>query len=164
MKEKIDSREIYEKVVLEALELYHQSEYSKALEKFLRLAEYNFQNMKVHEMLGYIYLKLDLIQKAEEEYEILMKLAKEKNIEFKKPTFEELVEAAGDEGEALRQFEALEASGFEDFSPEETKVVINLGLIYMAKGKYREAEKIFEKHHAQLSALREKKIAEERNT
>nr|HPN82089.1 hypothetical protein [Spirochaetota bacterium] len=66
---RIYSYDEYKEMTFEAVEDFNNREYGKALEKFLDLAETNPENPKVHEILVLIYLKLDMLDKAQAEFE-----------------------------------------------------------------------------------------------
>ena len=154
---KIENKEQYEKIVNEVAKLYEQEKYEESIIKFQELAQYNFENVKVHELLCYNYLKLNQVKEAEKEFEILVGLSKKKNINFKLKTFDQMIEHIGSEKEIEHEYNKLMKKELNEISPKETGVVINMGLVHMAKGEYGKAKKVFQDHYEQLISLREKK-------
>ncbi len=140
---KIKDFKQYEKITYEAAQDFSKKKYNDSLKKFKLLADYNFENLKVHEMLVYNYLKLEEIEKSEEEFEVLLKLAREKNIHLQLKSFDELVDETEDIEVLEEHYEQILEKKNEEVSLyEDTKTVFDLSFKYMAEGKFEEAEKI----------------------
>lgn len=135
----------YREITFEAVEDFNHKDYDQALQKFLDLSETNPNNPKVHEVLVLIYLKLDMLEKAQEEFEAYQKLLGNSIPGFSLPerkTFDQLAEEAGDPVELERACETI-MSGTEKLDPwQSTDTVSKLGIIYMAQGEYRKAEEL----------------------
>lgn len=156
---KISGFEDYRKVSEEGAALYNKGDYKAALTRFKALAEANFNNFKVHETLAYIYLKLNDPVSAEKEYRIAIEIAKKENIAVpRERTFDEVVRDikmdAGDTKKLVADYQRIMK---EAVSPEEAKkhvgTAISLGILYMAKGQYSEAEKILNNYKNRYQAL-----------
>ena len=132
-------------MTFEAVEDFNNREYGKALEKFLDLAETNPENPKVHEILVLIYLKLDMLDKAQAEFETYHKLLGQSVPGLALPprkTFGQLASEAGDRVELERACDAI-MSGSEKLDPwQSTDMVSKLGIVYMSQGEYRKAEEL----------------------
>lgn len=142
---RIYSYDEYREMTFEAVEDFNRKDYNKALEKFLDLAETNPNNPKVHEILVLIYLKLDMLGKAQEEFEAYHRLLGESIPGLTLPvrkSFNQLATEAGDQVELERACEAI-MSGSEKLDPwQSTDTVSKLGIVYMSQGEYRKAEEL----------------------
>ncbi|MCX7883096.1 MAG: hypothetical protein N2314_07740 [Brevinematales bacterium] len=139
----IRSFEEYRDITYEAVELYHKKKYKQALKKFLALAETNPTNLKVHEMLTYVYLQLGEFEKADEEYQRYLELLFAQYPDMRKPrTFEEIVQDAGDYEEAKRSYENLLSSPTTYDLFEGMAIASRLAIHQMARGEYEKAEEV----------------------
>lgn len=139
----ISTFEEYRDITYEAVKLYHKKKYKQALKKFLALEETNYTNLKVHEMLTYVYLQLGEFEKADEQYHIYLDLLSQQYPDIKKPrTFEEIVESAGNYEEACQCYERLVncPDSYDMF--EGMAIVSRLAILSMAKGEYKKAEEV----------------------
>ncbi len=139
----IKTFEEYRDVTYEAVELFHKKKYKQALKKFLALEETNYTNLKVHEMLVYIYLQLGEFEKADEQYRIYLELLSEQYPEIRKPrSFEEIVEEAGDYNEAKNSYDNFlkEPEKYDVF--EGMAIASRLAIHYMSQGEYEKAEEV----------------------
>ncbi|NPV38178.1 MAG: hypothetical protein HPY78_02760 [Brevinematales bacterium] len=135
--------EEYRDITYEAVELYHKKKYKQALKKFLALAETNPTNLKVHEMLTYVYLQLGEYEKADEEYQIYLKLLFEQYPEMRRPrTFEEIVQDAGEYEEAKKSYENMIAHPMNYDMFEGMAIASRLSIHHMARGEYEKAEEV----------------------
>ena len=64
----------YKKIAFEAINDYNKHNYLAALEKFKKMSELNKKNVKIHEILVYIYIKLKDFNRAKEEFNSIKKL------------------------------------------------------------------------------------------
>lgn len=135
----------YREITFEAVEDFNRKDYDQALAKFLDLAETNPENPKVHEILVLIYLKLDRLDKAQEEFEAYHRLLGESVPGLslpKRKSFDEMAQEAGDRVELERACEFI-MSGSEKIDPwHSTDTVSRLGIVYMSQGEYRKAEEL----------------------
>lgn len=139
----IRSFEEYKDVTYEAVALYHKKKYKQALKKFLALAETNPTNLKVHEMLTYVYLQLGEFEKADEEYKIYLELLYQQYPDIQKPrTFEEIVQESGNYEEAKKSYENLLSEPMKYDIFEGMAIVSRLAIHYMAQGRYEKAEEV----------------------
>jgi len=142
---KITSFEEYRDTTYEAVEDYNNKEYGKALEKFLSLAETNPTNPKVREVLVLVCLKLEMYDKAQEEYEIYMKLLAEsmpKALIPKRKTFEEVVTEAGDQAKLEKEYKKVMKKTKNFDIRHSIDTASRLGVVLMASGEYRKAEEL----------------------
>jgi len=142
---RITSFEQYRDTTYEAVEDYNSKDYRKALEKFLDLAETNPSNPKVHEILILTYLKLDMFDKAQQEYEVYCRLVGELMPEMRIPprkTFDEVAREAGNQLKLEKEHKKImkKTGDFDVYKSSDT--VSRLSIVYMAKGEYRKAEDI----------------------
>jgi len=135
--------EEYRDITYEAVELYHKKKYKQALKKFLALAETNPTNLKVHEMLTYVYLQLGEFEKADEEYRLYLELLYEQYPEVRRPrTFEEIVQDAGEYHEAKQSYEHLMAHPDQYDMFEAMAIASRLAIHHMARAEYTQAEEV----------------------
>ncbi|URA11160.1 tetratricopeptide repeat protein [Thermospira aquatica] len=139
----IKTFEEYRDITYEAVELFHKKKYKQALKKFLALEETNYTNLKVHEMLVYIYIQLGEFEKADEQYRIYLELLSEQYPDIpKRRTFEEIVESAGNYEEAQHSYENLlkEPEKYNIF--EGMAIASRLAIHHMNRGEYEKAEEV----------------------
>ncbi len=155
----ISSFDDYRKISEEGSVLYNKADYKGALAKFTALAAANYNNFKVHETLSYIHLKLNDPANAEKEYRIALEIAKKENMPVpREKTFDEVVrdikKEAGDTKKIVNDYQKVMK---EAVSPSEVQrhvgTAIQLGILYMAKGQYAEAEKILNNYKTRYQAL-----------
>ena len=133
----------YRDTTLEAVELYNQKEYKKSLERFLEMEKTNFKNIKIHEMLILVHIKLENLPEADRQFAILQDLLREENIVLEKPkTFEDLVQKAGSVQKAEKKFEKLMESIETDNLIENSEIPFNLSYLYLSEGNYAKAEEV----------------------
>ncbi len=151
---KIKNFQEYEQLAKEAMEFFYSEKYEISLKLFLSLADYNPDNLKIHEMLTYNYLKLDEVEKSKKEFDIFLKLSKEqKNISLSIPSFEDMIEDIGDQDSINNEYQLVLEKNTNELKLEDTKKVFNMGFLHMSKGNYKEAEKIFKHFKKQLSSI-----------
>ena len=137
----IDSKEQYETTVHEAAELFNNKKYEQSLVRFLQLADANYENTMVHEMLCENYLKLGNIQMAEKEYDTLIDLSKKQGRAPRMRSFHEVVNDLGDDREIEEDYQQMmDRSETASVPVEESEKAIKYGLILMSQGKFKEAE------------------------
>lgn len=142
--------EEYKEFTLDAVESYNKKDYQNALSKFLKLAEKNYDNYKIHEILCTIYLKLENIEEAEKEYSIYFDLLKKQIPDLpQKKNFNELIKDLDDIDELEKKYtDIMEETALpEDDSSFSGKIqlsndAIHFSLACMANGDYERAEKI----------------------
>ncbi|MDR2734842.1 MAG: hypothetical protein LBC99_09450 [Spirochaetota bacterium] len=142
---RITSFEQYRDITYEAVEDYNNKEYHQALGKFLDLAETNPSNPKVHEILILTYLKLEMYDKAQQEYEIYHRLVGELMPEMRIPprkTFDEVAREAGNQLKLEKEHKKVMKKNGKFDVYHSTDTVSRLSIVYMAKGEYRKAEDI----------------------
>jgi len=135
--------EEYRDITYEAVELYHKKKYKQALKRFLALEEANYTNLKVHEMLVYVYLQLSEFEKADQEYQIYLDLLSQQYPEISRPrTFKEVVQSAGNYDEAYKAYQLLlaEPQNYDMF--EGMAIASRLAVHHMAQGEYNKAEEV----------------------
>ncbi len=139
--------EQYESLTYSAAGKYNKSDYETALDMFLRLAENNWENPKVHEVLANIYLKLNRIDKSREEFHIYLDLLKRDDPSIILPrSFDELVEEAGEMDATRSRYDKImkkrsHPEPFADFD-----VPAKLSILYMSIGDYKKAEQVLVKY------------------
>ena len=138
----------YKKITLEAIKDYNSQNYKSALKKFKKMSEINYDNTKIHEILVYLYLKLNIIKKAEEEFN-LMKEILNKNSSYQDQEFEDINNLISDEIDIIilkKEYEEIlnqpESYNFN----KEFKVVKKLSDVYMSAKQYKEAENVLEEY------------------
>ena len=154
---RINTFDDYREITFEAVEDYNRQDYDLALAKFLDLAETNPGNPKVHEILVLIYLKLDMLEQAQEAFERYHALLAESVPHLKLParrTFQDLCREAGDQKELERECAGImqENGAFDMFRGTDT--VSRLGIVYMAQGDYRKAEELLLSYKEKVLATR----------
>ena len=146
MAKKIETFEEYEKYTISAAELFNKKDYEKALEQFLQMSEYNYDNFKVHETISVIYLKLNRVEEAQKEYNIAIELMKKKNIDISSPRpFAEIIEEFEDIETLEEKYEVIIASE-EHKEKKNTRLPIQIGMQYMAQGEYEKAVEFLNAH------------------
>lgn len=141
----------YKKLTLDAVDNFNNKDFKEALKKFKKMAKKNKNNTKVHEVLAYIYLELKDIKNAEKEYNIFLSLYKEKygNSDENYNDFDELlnnIKEENDIGQLEKQVNTIvNKNKHIDFLTDMEKLY-QLAILYMADGKYKEAEKILCKY------------------
>jgi len=145
----------YKELTVEALELYHAGDFEEALFKFLYLAEHNPNNAKVHEMLAYLYLKKDNLEKAEQEYQIYKTLLVSENsyLEIPERSFEDVVQDAGDFEELSEEYNRIMSKDRELDLFEDGHIASALSLHYFARGDYQSAEQVLENFKAHYESM-----------
>jgi len=141
----ITSFEQYRDITYEAVEDYNNKDYRQALGKFLDLAETNPSNPKVHEILILTYLKLDMFDKAQQEYEIYCKLVGELMPEMRIPpkkTFDDVAREAGNQLKLEKEHKKIMKKNAKFDVYHSVDTVSRLSIVYMAKGDYSKAEDI----------------------
>lgn len=133
----------YREVTFEAVELFNKKLYDEALAKFLEMRESNAKNVKIREMLVYIYLHMGRLDEAEAEYQILQDILKEEGGIFRKTrSFDEIVAEAGDVEKVEKDYKKM----MKKYQPsnifEETEVPMKLSFLYMAQGEFEKAEEV----------------------
>lgn len=149
----------YEKLTYEAAEIFNRQDYKKALKKFLELEKANSKNIKVHEVLSYIYLQLHDIDKAQKEYNICRHLLSELHpeIEVATPkTFDEIVDDAGNLRDIEKEYKKIMRARKKDEIIDNFEVPAKLAILYMADGNYKKAEDILTKFRDKAIATVEK--------
>lgn len=143
----IQTSDEYRGIALKAAGLYNEKKFQQALEEFKKLAEYNPSNAKVHEVLAYIYLRLEQPQQAQEEYELYYRYALEQNPRLKKiPSFDEVVNSTRDEKILKEEYAKLiEAKSDADILAN-SSVPIELAIQQMHQGDYQQAEKTIQQY------------------
>ena len=162
----IDSVESYRQLTLEAADEYNRKNYESALEKFLRLCEVNYKNPKIHEVLVYIYLNLENVNKASEEYDICIRLMQESDPNFKAPiqkNFDELVSEAGNRDELEKQArEVMETTDGEKIIGQ-IETISKLSVIYMSQGEYAKAEELLCRYKEKLEKYYQQQMSLNQN-
>ena len=131
----------YKDVTLDAVEDFNNKSYDKALERFLEMEKVNYKNLKIHEMLVYLYLKMDRIENAEKQYQIVVQLERENNYNFKEmKIFDQIVQDAGDISAVEEQYNQL--INKEITADASIEVPAKLSVLYMSQGNYEKAEEI----------------------
>lgn len=149
----ITSFEKYRDFAGKAADVYNAGEYKKALEMFQELSRVNYDNIKVHETLAYIQLKLNNVAMAEKEFEIVLELARKRNQLVHLPrTFDELVRQMGDVRELEQDYKRIMTAPVPKGELLQTRTAIHLGIHYMAQGKYKQAEEILVKYKKKCEA------------
>lgn len=141
--------EKYKKIVLEAVNDYNNRNYKDALVKFKKMSEINYQNIKIHEILAYIYVKQNDIEKAEEELNLI------KSILNKGSSFDNFSEIENkndlnfDGNEFLKlekeYDEILKQTELKNFS-KDLEIITTLSNLYMSIKEYKKAEDILENY------------------
>ncbi|MGL4394751.1 MAG: tetratricopeptide repeat protein [Brevinema sp.] len=137
----------FDQVLLHAEELLKNGDYTNALKELLSLEVTKFDNIRVHELLADLYLKINKLDLAKEQCQICAHLIGsqyETSPELHEMrTFEDLVHEAGDIGEVTEQYKTLMANSVnhENFH-QGTKVAFNFATLLMAQNKYPEAERV----------------------
>lgn len=145
------SLEQYEALTYQAAENFNRKDYENALKKFLKLAENNWENPKVHEILSTIYLNLGNTEKSREEFHIYMDLLRRDNPELPAPrSFDELVADAGDISSVEAEYNRImkKKSCKDPFSSFD--VPARLAVLYMSEGKFKQAEDILTRFKARF--------------
>ena len=147
---KIKNYEEYEEVTRSALEAKKKKNYTLALEHLQRMAQYNNENYKVHEMLSSVLLELGNIDEADKEYRIALKLVEKQKggrIQVKMATFEEMVGGLREKEELEREYAELKEVIEKDSSDKTSNnLPIQLGIHLMASGEYGKAEELLVRH------------------
>jgi len=141
----ITSKEEYRQITLAAANDYNKKDYQKALKKFLKMADVNYDNDKLHELLAYIYLNLDQLDKAEEEFAIFRSLIRENNPGItpeELPTFEDLLARTSDTNLLEIETEQIMESKILNDPDKAISIISDLATRYMAEGKPDKAEDI----------------------
>lgn len=157
---KITNYEDYEKITLDAVEKYNSENYNDALKDFLAMAKYHPNNLKVHELLCYTYSKLKESEKAQKEYSIYLKLAKEQGKSvLKLKSFDELIKDAGDINEIQEDYEQSLNAQAEDFDlSDASAVAMKYTHLLMAQERYKEAASAMEAFKNKVLSLRKVKV------
>jgi hypothetical protein len=141
MSPRIETIDDYEALAYSAAEDFNRKDYEKALAKFLDMKEANPGNKKLHEVLFYIFLRLDRIEEAEKERLVYLDLAREENPHlFQLRTFDNLVEEAGDLKEVKNEFDRLMKKKDIDIF-EALEIFNKLNVLYLAREEYEKAGK-----------------------
>ncbi|MES0489191.1 MAG: hypothetical protein ABUK01_04315 [Leptospirales bacterium] len=148
MAKKIQTFEEYEKQTISAAEFFNKKEYNKALEQFLLLSEYNYDNFKVHETISVIYLKLDRVEEAQKEYDIVIELMKKQNINLSETrSFAEIINEFEDIETLQGKYEDLTANEeSKETEKKSTRLPIQIGMQFMAQGEYEKAIEFLNAH------------------
>lgn len=136
----------YKNFALEAINDFNNGDYETALPKFLEMERVNFENLKVHEVLSYIYLYLDRFEDAEEQIKIFRELAAKDNpfIEEKPKTFDQLVEESGNKKDVEKEYKKIMRKRKNIDPVIDFDVSARLSVIYMSEGKYDKALDVLE--------------------
>lgn len=141
----ITTFEEYKALTMAAVEEFNQHDYRDALQKFQKMAKANYQNPKIHEVLVYIYLKLNMIQEAEAELKIYREMLGKEVPQVSlvsTRTFHDLVEDAGDQKQLEKEYKSVMESKKEVDPYEGADTASRLGIIYMSQGNYKKAEEV----------------------
>ena len=132
--------EDYEKMVYSAAEDYNRKDYERAVIQFEELAVLNPKNKKIFEILFYIYLKLENLDKADDNRKKYLELVYEENPHLRQPkTFDDLVQEAGDFNQIKKEFDRIIThSDFLDIN-QALETLTNLNILYMSRQQYDEA-------------------------
>lgn len=138
------TKETYEKRTYEAAEFFNSGEYRTALKMFLELEEANPKNRKVHEVLVFIYLKLEEFTKAQRQYDILLKLMRDDNpsFSFELKSFDEVVAEAGSFEDARSAYDEIIRQETVQDPFADSQAAVKLALHYMAQKDFSKAEDI----------------------
>lgn len=134
----------YKDLTLQAVDDYNRKDYQAALKKFNQMEKENYANPKIHELLAYIYLKLNDLTNAEKQYDIYREMLRAENpdIVLDEITFEELVGSAGDLKEVEKDFKKIMKKK-KDLDPiKDFEVPSKLSVLYMSNGQYDKAEEV----------------------
>jgi tetratricopeptide (TPR) repeat protein len=134
----------YKELTLLAVDDYNRKDYQAALKKFSKMEKENYANSKIHELLAYIYLKLEDLKNAEKQYRIYRDMLRAENPEIvlDEVTFEDLVGSAGDIKEVEKDFKKL-MKKTKDLDPiKDFEVPSKLSVLYMSNGQYDKAEQV----------------------
>lgn len=139
---RIKNKEQYENAVYIAVEYFNDGKYEKSLDNFLELSEYNYDNLKVHEMLAYNYIKINELAKAKKEFKLFLKMAGSKHKIKKMKSFNEVIKDLRDEKIVKKDYNKV-VKKKKNITINDTQAVFEMGFIYLAKKRYKEAEKVF---------------------
>lgn len=145
MSKRIENQDQYKEMTYEAVENFNKDQFQEALQKFQTMAEANPTNAKVHEVLCFIYLKLEDIEKAEEEFKICCDLMEKQHpglVLKKDKTFEQQVREAGDPKTLQKDYDKIITSKEKVDLFHDMETVAKLSVVYMASGKFKKAEKL----------------------
>ena len=138
----------YKKIILEAIKDYNSQNYKSALKKFKKMSEINYDNTKIHEILAYLYIKLNSINKADEELDLIKEILN-KNSSDQDQKLEDINNLIFDENEIIilkKEYEEiLKQPKSYNFS-KEFKVVKKLSDIYLSTKQYKEAENVLDEY------------------
>ena len=142
-------KEYTEKTNLGA-ELYNNRKFEEALIIFLELSEYNTDNYKIYETLALIYIKLNNLEEAEKAYTKARKVFSRKHkTNFELQTFDEIVSRL----ETLDKLKAMYESENDEIKSgnKSHQLPIKVGMQYMARGDYKQAEEFLLAHRKKYS-------------
>lgn len=143
----------YEKKVYRAVDEYNKGDFQAARKTFTELSENNYQNLKVHEMLSLVCIKLDDLETAEKEYNIYLELLQQQNPGIKRPpSFEEAIERLPEREHLEEEYDELmktDPAADEQFS---AGIPVSLSMSLMAEGHYDEAEQVVTRYMKKFNA------------
>lgn len=140
----LSSFDEYKELTHAAAEDYNAGRAKEALEKFLTLEKHNPNNAKLHEVLSYVYVKLENPAEAQKHYQRYVELLLEQHPDWKKPpTFDEAVDEVFKRHGSLKEIEEKWEQEMEEGAEEISNTLpFDLSLAYMANGDYQKAEQV----------------------
>ncbi|MGL4388443.1 MAG: hypothetical protein ACRCTJ_03520 [Brevinema sp.] len=141
--------EEFDSILERAEQFLVNDNFMPALQDLINLEVTKFENIKVHELLADLFLKINQLDYAKEQCQICAHLI---SAQYDTPSssepynlrlFSDLVRDAGDIDEVGTQYKTLMMSTItnENFH-HGTKITFNFATLLMAQNKYKEAEKI----------------------
>lgn len=155
--------EEYKELTMTAVEEFNQQDYEKALRKFQEMAKANYHNPKIHEVLVYIYLKLNMIQEAEAELRVYREMLGKEIPQVSMVstrTFHDLVEDAGNQQDLEKEYKAVMETKKEIDPFDGANTASKLGIIYMSQGNYKKAEEILLAYKEKLLSKADPQLVE----
>lgn len=138
----------YKKIIFDAINDYKTHNYQSALEKFNKISKIKYNNTKVHEILAYLYIKLNLINEAEEELNLIKEILNKKS-SFQGHELDDINNLISDKKDIIilkKEYEEiLKQPKSYNFS-KEFKVVKKLSDIYISVKKFKKAENVLEEY------------------
>ncbi|MFW5689057.1 MAG: tetratricopeptide repeat protein [Spirochaetota bacterium] len=153
----ISNAQRYTEATYEAVELYNRGDFAGAIERLREMARVNPDNIKVHEVLSYAYLRAGEVERAERELELIREIAGRLNPDLEFPerlSFEDLAAETelADDLEA-RYRELLRSASAGDMV-RNSGIASRLSIKLMARGSYEEAEQVLVRYSDRLRQLR----------
>ena len=138
----------YKKIIFEAIYDYNTHNYKSALEKFNKISKIKYNNTKVHEILAYLYIKLNFINKAEEELNLIKEILNE-NSTYQDHEFEDINNLISDKNDIIilkKEYEKILNQPKSYNFIKEFEVVKKLSDIYISIKQYKKAENVLEEY------------------